>query len=135
MPWKDVFSYVRTMADKRGVTDEAHRADDGLPLGARIGSLVRMQQSPVIRAQANGSLIALPGEADIRVLAVSQLRLEPQTELYRLYLVKGDDDAAKAGFSTRVQAGHPPRCRSSATSTPQSPQRSPGRSRRASLRT
>src|SRR5205823_973037 len=63
MAWKDVFSYVRTMADKRGVTDEAHRADDGLPLGARIGSLVRMQQSPIIRAQANGSLIALPLDA------------------------------------------------------------------------
>jgi hypothetical protein len=92
MAWKDVFHYVRTMADKRGVTEEAHRADDGLPLGARIGSLVHMQHSPIIRAQANGSLIALPGDGDTRVLAVSQLRLEPKTELYRLYLVKGDDD-------------------------------------------
>jgi hypothetical protein len=92
MPWKDVFSYVRTMTDKRGVTEGDQRADDGLPLGARIGSVVRMQQSPIIRAQANGSLIAIPGEADDRVLAVSQLRLEPRTELYRLYLVKGDDE-------------------------------------------
>jgi hypothetical protein len=86
MAWKDVFSYVRGMADKRGMTDGAARADDGLPLGARIGSLVQMQQSPVIRAQANGSLI------DTRVLAVSQLKLEPRTELYRFYLVKGDED-------------------------------------------
>jgi hypothetical protein len=92
MAWKDVFSYVRTMADKRGVLDADHRADDGLPLGARIGSLVRIQQSPIIRAQANGSLIAAPADADDRVLAVSQLRLEPSTELYRLYLVKGDDE-------------------------------------------
>jgi hypothetical protein len=92
MAWKDVFSYVRGMADKRGVTDEASRADDGLPLGARIGSLVQMQQSPIIRAQANGSLIAAPGAGDDRVLAVSQLKLEPSTQLYRFYLVKGDED-------------------------------------------
>jgi hypothetical protein len=92
MPWKDVFSYVRTMTDKRGVTEGAQRADDGLPLGARIGSLVKIQQSPIIRAQANGSLIAAPQDADDRVQAVSQLRLEPRTELYRLYLVKGDQD-------------------------------------------
>jgi hypothetical protein len=92
MPWKDVFSYVRTMADKRGVTEGATRADDGLPLGARIGSLVQMQHSPIIRAQANGSLIAMPGDGDTRVLAASQVRLEPKTELYRFYLVKGDED-------------------------------------------
>jgi hypothetical protein len=96
MAWKDVFSYVRGMADKRGLSagaaDEATHADDGLPLGARIGSLVQMQQSPIIRAQANGSLIAAPGAGDDRVLAVSQLKLEPSTQLYRFYLVKGDED-------------------------------------------
>lgn len=92
MPWKDVFSYVRTMADKRGVLDGEQRADDGLPLGARIGSLLKIQQSPLIRAQANGSLIAMPGDAEDRVLAVSQVRLEPRTELYRLYLATGGDE-------------------------------------------
>jgi hypothetical protein len=96
MAWKDVFSYVRTMADKRGLIEAAGegaaRADDGLPLGARIGSLVQMQQSPVIRAQANGSLIGTLEAGDTRVLAVSQLKLEPRTELYRFYLVKGDED-------------------------------------------
>jgi len=94
MAWKDVFSYVRGMADKRGLTegDGTARADDGLPLGARIGSLVQMQQSPIIRAQANGSLIATLDAGDDRVLAVSQLKLEPHTALYRFYLVKGDED-------------------------------------------
>src|SRR5438874_10825794 len=92
MAWKDVFSYVRGMADKRGVTEGAARADDGLPLGARIGSVVQMQQSPIIRAQANGSLIATPDGADDRVLALSQVKLEPQTTLYRFYLAKGDED-------------------------------------------
>ncbi|HEX8787669.1 MAG TPA: hypothetical protein VF793_15900 [Telluria sp.] len=92
MAWKDVFSYVRTMADKRGVLEAEHRADDGLPLGARIGSLVQMQHASLIRAQMDGSLIAMPGDGDTRVLAVSQVRLDPHTELYRLYLATGDED-------------------------------------------
>jgi hypothetical protein len=98
MAWKDVFSYVRGIAyahvaEKKGVTEGDARMDVGVPLDARIGSVVQMQQSPVIRAQANGSLIAMPEAGDSRILAVSQLRLQPGTELYRLYLDKGDEDA------------------------------------------
>jgi hypothetical protein len=98
MAWKDVFSYVRGIAyahvaEKKGVIAGEGRPDAGMPLDARIGSVVRMQQSPIIRAQANGSLIAMLDAGDSRVLAVSQLRLEPATELYRLYVDKGDEDA------------------------------------------
>jgi hypothetical protein len=92
MAWKDVFSYVRGIASKQGVTDNA-RADDKLPLGARIGSLVQLQRSPIIRAQGNGSLIAMPEDGDTRVLAISQIRLEPEAALFRLYLATGDVDA------------------------------------------
>jgi hypothetical protein len=98
MAWKDVFSYVRGIAyahvaEKKGVTEGAARMDEGVPLDARIGSVVQMQASPIIRAQANGSLIAMLDAGDTRILAVSQLRLQPATELYRLYLDKGDEDA------------------------------------------
>ena len=93
MAWKDVFSYVRAVAANKGVTKGEARADDDVPLGARIGSVVQIQMSPVIRAQTNGSLIAMPAAADTRILAVSQIRLQPDTELYRLYLDKGDDAA------------------------------------------
>jgi hypothetical protein len=93
MAWKDVFSYVRAVAANKGVTQGEHHADDGVPLGARIGSVVQMQVSPIVRAQANGSLIAMPAAGDTRILAVSQMRLQPDVELYRLYLDKGDDDA------------------------------------------
>jgi len=93
MAWKDVLSYVRAVAANKGVTKGEHHADDAVPLGARIGSVVQLQCSPVIRAQAGGSLIAMPAAADTRILAVSQIRLEPHTELYRLYLDKGDDNA------------------------------------------
>ena len=93
MAWKDVFSYVRGMAEKKGVAEGDGRMDEGVPLDARIGSVVQMQQSPIIRAQANGSLIAMPAAGDTRILAVSQMRLQPATFLYRLYLDKGDEDA------------------------------------------
>jgi hypothetical protein len=97
MAWKDVVSYVRAVAANKGVTQGEHHADDGVPLGARIGSVVQVQMSPVIRAQANGSLIAMPEAADTRILAVSQILLEPHTALYRLYLDKGIE-AAKEKF-------------------------------------
>jgi len=93
MAWKDVFSYVRGIAAKKGVAQGEARMDEGVPLDARIGSVVQLQHSPVIRAQANGSLIAMPAPGDTRILAVSQMRLQPATELYRLYLDKGDEDA------------------------------------------
>jgi hypothetical protein len=35
----------------------------------------------------------MPEAGDTRILALSQMRLEPGTELYRLYLDKGDEDA------------------------------------------
>jgi hypothetical protein len=93
MAWKDVFSYVRGIADKKGVAEGEGRMDESVPLDARIGSVVQLQQSPIIRAQAGGSLIAMPAAGDTRILAVSQMRLQPATELYRLYLDKGDEDA------------------------------------------
>lgn len=91
MAWKDVFGYMRGIAAAKGIGG-TERPDDGVPLGARIGSVVQVQRSPVIRAQAMGSLIAMPGDGDSRVLALSQLRMEPDTELYRLYLATGDSD-------------------------------------------
>jgi hypothetical protein len=92
MGWKDVFTYTKALAANQGVGATA-RADEHLPLGARIGSLVQMQMSPVIRAQTGGSLIAMPEAGDTRVLAVSQIRLEPATALFRLYLATGDAKA------------------------------------------
>lgn len=92
MGWKDVFSYTKALAANQGVGATVH-ADDHLPLGARIGSLVQLQVSPIIRAQAGGSLIAMPAPGDTRVLAASHIKLEPATALFRLYLVTGDTQA------------------------------------------
>lgn len=92
MGWKEAFGYLRAGAAKQGV-GEARREDGDLPLGARIGSLVNVQQSPLIRASAAGSLLALPDDGGPRIVAISQLKLNLAGKLYRYYLAKGDDDA------------------------------------------
>jgi hypothetical protein len=95
MGWTDAYNYLRNGA-ARLVGDDAARTDDDLPLGARIGSLVGIQQSPLLRAVADGSLIALPDADDTRIVAVSQIRLKQSGGLYRYYLETGDlDDKEK----------------------------------------
>ncbi|MBI3283756.1 MAG: DUF2491 family protein [Burkholderiales bacterium] len=69
--------------------------DAGLPLGARIGSLVHLQMTPLIRAQSAGSLIAMPGEAELRVLAISRVQLQMSGSLYRYYLNCDEDGTEK----------------------------------------
>lgn len=89
MGWKDAMDYVRGAATKRGFAEGA--ADQQLPLGARIGSVVSLQQSPLLRASAAGSLIRMPNGSDSRILAVSRIKLNLSGKLYRYYLDKGDD--------------------------------------------
>ena len=91
MGWTDAYNYLRNGA-ARLAGNEAPRTDGDLPLGARIGSVVGIQQSPLLRAVANGSLITLPDADDTRIVAVSQLRLKQSGGLYRYYLETGDRD-------------------------------------------
>jgi hypothetical protein len=91
MGWTDAVNYLRTGAAKLAGND-APRTDSDLPLGARIGSVVGIQQSPLLRAVADGSLVALPDADDVRIVAVSQLRLKQAGGLYRYYLDTGDRD-------------------------------------------
>lgn len=87
MGWKDALDYFRDTE-----TGAAQNEDIGLPLGARIGSLVNLQMSPLLRASANGSLAALPDAEDTRILAISQFKLSMAGRLYRYYLATGDSD-------------------------------------------
>lgn len=93
MSWKDAYDYLRGTAGKHGIGETAQRQDQGLPLGARIGGLVRLQQSAFIRANAAGSLVGMPAEGDDRIVAASQMKLNLAGGLYRLYLATGDLDA------------------------------------------
>lgn len=87
MGWTDAYNYLRNMGGAA-----TPRMDRDLPLGAHIGSLVRIQQSPLLRALGDGSLIALPDADDQRIVAVSQIRLQQSGGLYRYYLETGDRD-------------------------------------------
>lgn len=89
MGWKDAIDYVRSAATKHGLAEAP--ADQQLPLGARIGSVVSLQQSPLLRASAAGSLIRMPNGGDTRILAISRIKLNLSGKLYRYYLDKGDD--------------------------------------------
>ncbi|WP_164557918.1 DUF2491 family protein [Massilia atriviolacea] len=93
MGWKNAFDYMRGIAGKHGADGKVRREDEGLPMGARIGGMLKLQMSPLIRAQANGSLIAMPRDTDTLIQAVSQIKLNLAGGLYRYYLAKGDDDA------------------------------------------
>ncbi|MES2297256.1 MAG: hypothetical protein V4582_09450 [Pseudomonadota bacterium] len=93
MGWKDALSYARGVAHKHGVDAADAPQDAGLPLGARIGAVVTLQQSPLIRANANGSLIGMLDAGDTRIVAVSQLKLDLPGRLFRYYLATGDIDA------------------------------------------
>ncbi len=93
MGWKDAIDYLRSGARNRGIGSDTPQPEDGdLPLAARIGSLVELQMSPLLRANANGSLVSLPQAEDSRILAISQFKLSMAGRLYRYYLAKGDED-------------------------------------------
>ena len=103
MAWSDAFNYLRSGAARLSGA-EAPNTDVDLPLGARIGSVVSMQQSPLLRAAGDGSLITLPDTGDSRIVAVSQIRLQQSGGLYRYYLDTGDTDA-KEKFLQLYQNG------------------------------
>lgn len=99
MAWQDAYQYVTKLVDQRlaptGAQHGAARADEALPLGARIGSLVKLQQASLIRALTLGSLIELPGAGEDRILAISRVQLALAGNLYRYYLSAPDADAEK----------------------------------------
>ena len=94
MAWKDAYQYVGKLFNKHGqdelIADDMHaengRQDSALPLGARIGSVVNLQKTPLIRAISQGSLIAMPDEAETRIVAISRLKLSISGKIYRYYL-------------------------------------------------
>lgn len=102
MGWKDAFGYVRNAAMKTGAVDAPE--DQRLPLNARIGSMVTIQQGPLLRANTSGSLIALPQASDFRILAISRLKLNLSGKVYRYYLDKGDDQADEKFLQVYVDA-------------------------------
>jgi hypothetical protein len=95
--WKNAFKYAKSLAGKHGlVSPEAQpRADAGLPLNAKIGSLIQVQPSFFVRANILGSLMSMTGSEDMRIKAVSKLNLGQGGGLFRFYIETGDVSGAE----------------------------------------
>lgn len=100
MSWTDAFNFAKKGVAKHGDAPTAltERVDAGLPLGARIGAMLTMQMSPLIRANANGSLVAMPATADALIKAVGRVRLNLEGNLHRFYLDLEDQDCEQERF-------------------------------------
>ena len=96
MAWKDAYNYAGKLFNRpsNDATEQHHsgqREDANLPLKARIGSVIAIQKSPLIRAISQGSLITLPDEGETLIRAISRIQTDMSGNLYRYYLHVGDD--------------------------------------------
>ena len=96
MAWKDAYNYAGKLFKRTnsGAAEQHHagqREDANLPLNARIGSVIAIQKSPLIRAMSQGSLITLPDEGETLIRAISRIQTDLSGNLYRYYLHVGDE--------------------------------------------
>ncbi|MDY7540726.1 DUF2491 family protein [Undibacterium sp. RTI2.1] len=105
MGWTDSLRYFKGAAANHGIDSlkKQQRSDDGLPLKAKIGSLVQLQISPFIRASGAGSLVSGPTEDDTVIRAIAHVKLDYPGDIYRYYLSVGDDGEESEKFIQVVQ--------------------------------
>ncbi|KGX17650.1 hypothetical protein [Burkholderia pseudomallei] len=93
MTFRSAFRYLKAHA-------EAHRLTLGTvqrgvpvtaPLGAVVGSLLQVQETPVIRAQSAGSLFDSPAAPQNRIVAISRVGLDVGGSLWRLFTTAPHD--------------------------------------------
>lgn len=89
MSWKSAVSYTRNVLEMRGIGGDVQQ-DEDLPLGARIGGVLKLQKSPFISAITNGSFIDMPTDAQSIIQAISRMNLNLSGSLYRYYLQTGE---------------------------------------------
>lgn len=111
MAWKDAWSYAsrwigKDQSEQRSDREnsDGKREDANLPLNARVGSVVVLQKTPMIRAQAQGSLLEMPSDDETLIVAISRIRTELEGKLYRYYLQSGDADIAEKFIQVYVDA-------------------------------
>lgn len=98
MGWQRAWSYAKELSTKNGWKTH-DREDDGLPMNARIGSVLQLQLSPFITASAQGSLVDVPETGDCVVKAISRINTSLSGSLYRLYM----DTHGEQGKETFIQ--------------------------------
>lgn len=96
MSWSTAWTYAKNVAAKHGV-DSAKaeaRADDDLPMDARIGGTVTLPKTPFLRAIAMGSLMPMLEDNTRRIRAISRAKFNLDGQLYRYYFDLDTDDVA-----------------------------------------
>lgn len=84
MGWKDAFNYAKKPFTK----PEVHE-DTGLPLGAKIGSIISFSSTPFIKFQLAGSICRSPVYDKAQIVAVSRLHVPINGRLFRYYIDAG----------------------------------------------
>jgi len=93
MSWKDAINYGKAMLAQQGITPNTdHSADENLPLGARIGGLISLQQTPFIRANTNGAIVDIPDQLTNQICSIGRVRFDADGQLLRYYFWRGDED-------------------------------------------
>ncbi|MHB8921641.1 MAG: hypothetical protein ACYC3A_11885 [Halothiobacillus sp.] len=88
MSWTSAIRYTKKLFEA-GQPDES-AADSTAPLHARINGIIEMQQTPLIRAMAAGSLFDLSIAPQNTILGISHITLDMTGDLWRLYTELGD---------------------------------------------
>lgn len=103
MAWNDAVRYVNKLfkndqeSQQQAKTGHQQdgRMDAELPLRGRIGGVAKIQLSPLLEAQNNGSLITMPDDGEINIVAISRVNCSLTGQLYRYYLNKGENGLEK----------------------------------------
>ena len=107
MGWDSALRYAKAKFGKTTSAPAATRVDTGLPFGARIGSLLSLQLSPFIRANAAGALVAVPERSEELITSISRLRVGATGSIHRFYVATGDDDGREAFLQVYSEEGAP----------------------------
>ncbi|HWV16496.1 MAG TPA: DUF2491 family protein [Cellvibrio sp.] len=103
MGWRETWQQVKSAAGNKGFLEEPEQAT-GLPLGARIGGLVRLPKAPFIQAISRGSFIEMPVDSQNIIKAISRVDLDISGSIYRYYLAVGHADKKTVFLQVYVDA-------------------------------
>jgi Protein of unknown function (DUF2491) len=82
MSFKDAFKYATNILKQ----DEQPQSTP-IPMQAKVGSLLRIEQTPFIRAQTGGSIVATPNELTEDIIqAIGRVKLGGVGDLYRFFI-------------------------------------------------
>lgn len=96
MSWTSALNYAKAITT--GYTADPERVDLGLPMNARIGSLMKFQLAPFLRASTAGGLGGLPERTDGLICSIGRVDLPLDGKVHRFYTARGDDPKSPETF-------------------------------------